>query len=124
MENKKIYLHVIKFELNKDKKDITKEEFDILCENDEYLCLKDKEFTTIQFKKQKGINFYATLEKISVIDFTDMKFINSITIQIYSKQENFEKIKNKIAKDFDNWLYEKHGRFVDKYNILPEKIRN
>lgn len=119
----KIYEHMIKICFNGDKDEAIVKEHNILAENQEYLVIDDYHFTTLQFKKDRYVNINPQLESISIVDWSNERHFQYIKLYVYTRQSKFEKIKEKMAKEFDKWLYEKHGRFVNGYTGVSEKIK-
>lgn len=99
-------------------------EHNVLGSNDRYLVIDNFNFSTYQLKKEKRFNLYPSVEEISVLDWSGDNIFNKIIISVITVEPDFKKVRAKLANQFDKWLYEKHGRFVQSFTTVSDIIKN
>lgn len=117
----KIYEHKIEIFFNGKEPTVKTERYNVLAENEEYFVIDDVGFTTYRFKRE----WYGTkpvLNQIYIKDWSNDSCFQCLVIRIATKQKEFNKVKKRIAKEFDEWLYEKHGKFMNQYSNISSVI--
>ena len=117
----KIYQHEIVIYFNGKQNTAKTKEYDVLGFNENYLVINDNSFTTYQRKPEK-YNIYEVVEKVSVTDWSQETWCQSLFIRLVSESPDFQKAKKIMSKQFEKWLYEKHGRFMSTHSNVSKLI--
>ncbi len=103
---------------NETKIECSTKKYKVLGKNDSFFCIDDLHFTEFYLAPKKADKHYGRLEKVGILDWTDMKFYGKkFTVYIYTRQDK-KYAEKEMNKDFNAFLNKKCSNY-----LFSEKIK-